>query len=82
MGIYRDYDEKFYSESCEDNDIYPCVFFFFLHSIVTPSTFFSALNDTIQGFTFTAGVRSEDEEVEKLIVYKYKILAYLVCCAE
>jgi hypothetical protein len=53
----------------------------FLHSIVKPSAFFSALNDTIQIFTFTAGLYIEDEEFEKLIVYKYKILAYLVCFA-
>jgi hypothetical protein len=49
--------------------------------MVTQSTFLSAVNDTVEGSPFTAGVRSEDEAVKKLILHKYKILALLVCCA-
>jgi hypothetical protein len=54
---------------------------FFLHNIVTPSAFLSALQDTFQGFISKAGLCSEDEAVEKLIIYKHKILAYLICCS-
>jgi len=55
--------------------------YIFLHNIVTPSAFLSVLQDTFQSFSSKVDLCSEDERFEKLIIYKYKILALLFCCA-